>query len=305
MIRTESPRQLSSSQEKQRLEEHEFKTVRKLQAKKEKLVEKLHELAELLDENKKEAAIKKFKEIAEERRLLDQKYHEVNTDYSNQDIAADSLWGIADIPKPDADQKIFRKQLKQSALAWSKKIIRNHYNEQLRQEASLPYFDRSFQQAGFVAEVLTESLATRLSGFPDAVIKIRPGNELEDQRQKIDFVVEVNDKQKNIRTIGVQLTVDQRTETIERKLNQLRKVKIEKSNELNVENIQLVILDIRDVMEAFNSWKQKKYPGGGPEQLLSQQTMAYIVQELFESLLNKSSYDNLQRYAIKKLPTKK
>ncbi|MFH1145575.1 MAG: hypothetical protein V1707_01250 [bacterium] len=240
-------------------------------------------------------------------------FKEIPSSYNNEDIHADALWGVASIPHSETNYLDQELQLKASLHAWERVLASDKLNRILQQTHLLKDYPRDLETlikeayAGKLAELAVESVITRLQGFPEAKIKVRPGNDFDDQILLIDFYARANDKERGINVMGIQLTID--PDKVDKKKEAIERVKKEYPKLIPPGGIKVVFVDAPGVHDGIKAWAAKgqgkiiTYQGrpGGPELYLKTNALNNIIFQVFDGLLSDYMINKLQRYGLKHL----
>lgn len=146
--------------------------------------------------------------------------------------------------------------------------------------------DTPERQSGLLAEKMIKGLLSQYAhnGAPFSIVD---ADIYQDVTQKIDFIVKVKthtrgiEAQSDEKTVGIQFTLNPNKQ--EKKLEQLQSAKAYTKGV--VDDMMLVVLPLSDIQSIYDTWQEKKTPGG-PEGLWDTNTKQKILQGILQNLVS-------------------
>lgn len=241
---------------------------------------------------------------------LGSKFNTLNLDTKEEEectmaeLLTDLEWGISynlDGAAPRHIKKLYYLEHARAAIAelLDQQIIANEtgsaYSDEFKKDAYRKIRAPERQQAGSIAEKMVRNFLRKITiDFNDdnrlAEFEVIKADAYQDVDKKIDFIIKRKAKQRGVEVeaadskLGIQFTIDQRPETIEHKGKQVSKAKQHLKPEDMIDDIILVSLSMKNIMENYNSWNRDKSPGG-PDKLWSAEEKGNIFQNLMKGIL--------------------
>lgn len=229
------------------------------------------------------------------------------------DIMRSSTWGT-NFKLNDSVDKSAKKKF---VLMETKKRLFDLYNKQLAligantsvnrgggmddaYEAIMNRQDNDLEniQSGILAEKMVESFFTKISfDYPEIPFSFESVDIYDDVEDKIDFVFKIKSHSRGMsvetedfRDIGVQLTMNKKA--LASKKAQIDRIK--RDHKLNVDDIVLVALPIRNIQEALQEWKnlpKNEKLSKAPEDFLSEGMQEAMFKSILEKLPKELNID--------------
>lgn len=165
--------------------------------------------------------------------------------------------------------------------------------------------DQETKQAGLIAEKLVKNFLKKLSYDYNLDFKVLETDIYQDVEEKIDFLILRSPHLRNVniepleqpnedhqseqfRELGIQFTINPHEDVLKRKREQLAKRKqFYQAQEKYLEDIVLVQINMRDVVNIFNHWQEKKQ-AGGPDKLLDKTVKQKIFFEVLQGIFSEA-----------------
>lgn len=220
------------------------------------------------------------------------------------ELLTDQEWGInynLDGTTPRRIKKLYYLAQARTAISelLDQQIITNEigsaYSDEFKKDAYRKIRTPEHQQAGHIAEKMVRNFLQKItiefkSDKHLAEFEVIKADAYQDVNKKIDFIIKRKTRQRGVKVettdskMGIQFTIDQRPETIDHKGKQISKAKQHLKPEDMVDDIILVSLSMKNIMENYNTWNRDKSPGG-PDKLWSAEEKGNIFQNLMKGIL--------------------
>ncbi len=157
-------------------------------------------------------------------------------------------------------------------------------------------------QMGFVAEKMMVQLFRKLELDRGLPCQVLGADVYQDVAQKIDFIlrktdhsrgVRVEDGGEEIKNKGIQFTLNTKQFVLDRKMDQIRRSKRQLTEEDRIDDIMLVVMDMRYVIDAYRRWEKDK-PPGGPDKFLDGTVRERIFKKTLEGMFPSEELDQIE-----------
>ncbi len=157
-------------------------------------------------------------------------------------------------------------------------------------------------QMGFVAEKMMVQLFRKLELDRGLPCQVLGADVYQDVAQKIDFILRKTDHSRGVRVEeggdeiknkGIQFTLNTKRFVLDRKLDQIRRSKRQLTEEDRIDDIMLVVMDMRDVIDAYRRWEKDK-PPGGPDKFLAANVRERIFKKTLEGMFSPEELDQIE-----------
>jgi len=219
-------------------------------------------------------------------------------------ILTDGIWGIDYDLDPQTVPKILRKRylIEKARLFLQRYLdyqlgILKEKSEQTEENYKHAYSGliknrQRLNTEGHLAERMVYAYIRKLTFDYNLPFKIDFGNIFEDIRLKMDFVIRIQKRKRGVmvegaedaQTYGIQFTIS--TNSLQEKAEQVAKA-LEDARRLglNIDDIILVQVPLKDVKHLFAVWSVDK-PSGGPDKLWDNKVKKEIFQNLLKDLFS-------------------
>lgn len=134
------------------------------------------------------------------------------------------------------------------------------------------------ERFGFKAERMVTQTVRKMIIDDGRPFRYESANVFQDVRKKIDFIIRStdygrgvkveSDESGDIETKGVQLTIKQKAEDLQRKQQQIDRSKSRLKADDRIDDIALMSVDNRIIGRAYETWNKKGRPPGGPDRFM-------------------------------------
>ncbi len=224
------------------------------------------------------------------------------TNLTKGEIFTDAEWDTFYKLGPSVDQSVRADYIKQIAAIKLRNLldrqiaINESHNFNLDEGKRKAYQAREMEpdetHNGLVAEKIVRCMLKKISIDSDDKFFIKEVAISDDVNNKIDFIIQrvkhnrgVGVKQeKDANDIGIQLTTNSSRENTEHKKSQINKVKTRLGEEMPVNDLVLITIPIKNVIDLLNKWKARKVPGG-PDKLWDKDKREKIIRGVLDQIL--------------------
>lgn len=234
------------------------------------------------------------------------------------EIVTDGAWDI----DYDLDDSVPRNQRKRLLIERAKRRLADLADRQIaKEEIASRNTDHGRRKAykaveervgdtelpmGFVAERMMVQFLRKLEIDGDLPYSVEEADLFQDVNQKIDFIVRRSDHRRGVRVeegrgkeveaAGIQFTLNTNQAVLKHKEDQIRKSRGKLTGEDRLDDILLVAMDMRWVIDAYRRWEKEK-PPGGPDKFLAPVLRETIFKKTLSGLADREELDREWREA--------
>ncbi|MDX1535769.1 MAG: hypothetical protein R3346_03350, partial [Candidatus Spechtbacterales bacterium] len=160
--------------------------------------------------------------------------------------------------------------------------------------------ERLEDRVGVWAEKMVKNIFKKMIYDHGVGLVVSDVDIFEDIEHKIDFIIKRAQHKRGVRVeeiqdaqdIGIQITANGNKGVHKRKRRQISNV-LEKQEVFElVDDIALVFLSSKKISPAINEWEDRGRPPGGPDKILSEDTIEKIFKQVLEGLLPPEEIEN-------------
>ncbi|MBI2049259.1 MAG: hypothetical protein HYT29_02400 [Parcubacteria group bacterium] len=229
------------------------------------------------------------------------------------DVVADYAWGIMYAPDVKMNGADYRRIAKRILINETRRDIEGLRNRELLgtnidglpadMAPPLSYIERNWPDkprfqataAGFVAEMMTRELFTRISLNKELPFTVMRSNPVEDAAYKSDFKIRTLEAKP--RTVGVQFTLVKKRGKFKRVMEARERIK-QPDQESPVDSVAMIQVSASEEFKnAFTRWLENGKPAGGPEQYLSNDLKTLLLKKMVRFVLGLNlSFGETEKY---------
>lgn len=155
---------------------------------------------------------------------------------------------------------------------------------------------------GFAAEKMMIQLFRKLEIDRGLPCQVLGADVYQDVAQKIDFIirrtdhtrgVRVEDGGEEVQNKGIQFTLNTQRFVLNRKIDQIRRSKQKLTEEDRIDDIMLVVMDMKWMVDAYRQWEEDK-PPGGPDKFLDGAVRKQISKRTLEGMFTKEELEQME-----------
>ncbi len=159
--------------------------------------------------------------------------------------------------------------------------------------------------AGFLAEVMVTNFLDKLAIDFDLDLQFVKVDVYEDVAHKIDFIVKRSQHHRGVKAVaqeegvtpevvGIQFTINQMPEVLSKKNQQVREMRRKLGEEIQLDDIVLVSLPIRNLNDAYTEWLEQRRPAGGPDKLWDRSVKIAIIEGVLHGIVSPEEVESLK-----------
>lgn len=240
------------------------------------------------------------------------------TEVSYADLMTDGIWGINYFLDPQTVSKSVRKKFILESTRdklydllddqiYADEGTREDLHEWKQQAYVRSQEDKEsgIEKAGIIAEKAVYGFLRRISIGLDVDFKVLRADIFEDVEHKIDFILHrkkrmrgvdvetIDDKDESVDNLGIQFTINTREDVLKKKGRQVKRVKEHIDEFEDIEDLVLVSVPIKTMMNTYNEWKDEDRPTGGPESLWSKEVKQRVLAGVLEGFISEEEINKL------------
>ncbi|OGZ59659.1 MAG: hypothetical protein A3F94_01850 [Candidatus Spechtbacteria bacterium RIFCSPLOWO2_12_FULL_38_22] len=157
------------------------------------------------------------------------------------------------------------------------------------------------EYVGFVAEVIVKNLFQQLRFDGVLDVRVVEGDVYQDAVEKIDFIIHTKQHKRGVDVevdevvshIAVQFTTERRNERLRKKILQLEEVRASLIESGLVDDIILVRVPMKGLVEHYTNWIKGDMPPGGPITYIPPSVRKMLLQEVLKGIPNFNEVENV------------
>jgi len=165
---------------------------------------------------------------------------------------------------------------------------------------------------GAMAEIMVSNFLEKLSWDFNADFKLIRTDVYEDHLHKIDFAIrrkmhyrgikvegQVEAKEESDKSrLGIQFTIGQSKELLRKKRHQLMEMREKIGVEIDLDDVVLVSVPLKDLSKVFFKWFSAGKPSGGPDKLWDRETKQAIIAGVLQGMMTEEEIRELQEKIV-------
>ena len=242
------------------------------------------------------------------------------------ELLTDGDWGIEYAFDGESVPRMIRKQY---LIADAKRKLQDLLDEQISVEAiasartheftrgayqrSKEEKDAGIEHEGILAEKMVQNFLTQLSVDYNLDFRIESADVYQDIQQKIDFMIHRTSHTRGVgveaddqgEDIGVQFTISQRPESLEKKQEQISRSKQLLRRYEDIDDLVLISIPIRGIKQLIKEWEGEGKPPGGPSAMWYPKSKEKIFKLVLEKMYSREEIEEMwNKVARKHVKTK-
>ncbi|MDO8669540.1 MAG: hypothetical protein Q7K65_04570 [Candidatus Buchananbacteria bacterium] len=162
-------------------------------------------------------------------------------------------------------------------------------------------------EEGFVAEIMVSNFLEKLLIDSGVDFELVRTDVYEDIVHKIDFAIrrkkhyrgiKIEDQQDEENSekskLGIQFTITSQSLNLAKKKKQIAQVKATMAEEIELDDIVLVNIKLKELGEIYNQWHNSGRSSGGPDKLWDMETKKEIAQGVFQGLMTQEEIEEIK-----------